>query len=88
MVTDLKAFVAISIPSMFLFGMRHALDVDHITAIDNLVRMHNARKSARWVGTGFSAGHMISILSEMLLIIYIVGSTTSGKLDQLSFSEV
>jgi len=68
MVTDLKAFVAISIPSMFLFGMRHALDVDHITAIDNLVRMHNARKRARWVGTGFSAGHMISILSEMLLI--------------------
>jgi high-affinity nickel-transport protein len=49
MVTDLKKFVAISIPSMFLFGMRHALDVDHITAIDNLVRMHNARKSARWV---------------------------------------
>lgn len=86
MVTDLKAFVAISIPSMFLFGMRHALDVDHITAIDNLVRMHNARKSARWVGTGFSVGHMISILSEMLLIIYIVGNTTSGKLDQLSFS--
>ena len=74
MVTDLKAFVAISIPSMFLFGMRHALDVDHITAIDNLVRMHNARV------------HMISILSEMLLVIYIVGSTTSGKLDQLSFS--
>ncbi len=86
MVTDLRTFVAISIPSMFLFGMRHALDVDHITAIDNLVRMHDARKSARWVGTGFSAGHMIAILSEMLLIIYIVGSTTSGKLDQLSFS--
>jgi len=86
MVTDLRAFVAISIPSMFLFGMRHALDVDHITAIDNLVRMHDARKSTRWVGTGFSAGHMIAILSEMLLIIYLVGSTTSGKLDQLSFS--
>jgi nickel/cobalt transporter (NiCoT) family protein len=61
MVTDLKAFVAISIPSMFLFGMRHALDVDHITAINNLVRMHNVRKSSRWVNTDFSAGHMISI---------------------------
>lgn len=47
MVTDLRAFVAISIPSMFLFGMRHALDVDHITARDNLVRTHDARKSAR-----------------------------------------
>jgi len=85
MVTDLKVFVAVSIPSMFLFGMRHALDVDHITAIDNLVRMHNARKSARWVGTGFSMGHMISILSEMLLIIFVVGSATSGKFGQLSF---
>ena len=85
MVPDLKAFVAVSIPSMFLFGMRHALDVDHITAIDNLVRMHNARKRARWVGTGFSTGHMISILSEMLLIIFVVGSTTSGKFGQLSF---
>ena len=49
MVTDIKAFLAISIPSMLLFGMRHALDVDHITAIDNLVRMHNAKKRARWV---------------------------------------
>ena len=85
MVTDLKVFVAVSIPSMFLFGMRHALDVDHITAIDNLVRMHNARKRARWVGTGFSTGHMISILSEMLLIIFVVGSATSGKFGQLSF---
>jgi nickel/cobalt transporter (NiCoT) family protein len=85
MAPDLKAFVAVSIPSMFLFGMRHALDVDHITAIDNLVRMHNARKRARWVGTGFSTGHMISILSEMLLIIFVVGSTTSGKFGQLSF---
>ena len=85
MVTDLKAFVAVSIPSMFLFGMRHALDVDHITAIDNLVRLHNARKRARWVGTGFSTGHMISILSEMLLIIFVVASTTSGKFGQLSF---
>src|SRR6266480_5235182 len=70
---------------MLLFGMRHALDVDHITAIDNLVRMHNARKRARWVGTGFSIGHMTSVLCEMLLIIYTIGSTTSGKVDQLSF---
>jgi high-affinity nickel-transport protein len=29
---------------MLMFGMRHALDVDHITAIDNLIRMHNEKK--------------------------------------------
>ena len=73
MVGDLKAFIAVSIPAMLLFGMRHALDVDHITAIDNLVRLHNARKKARWVGTGFSIGHMTSVLGEMLLIIYTIG---------------
>ncbi len=70
---------------MLFFGMRHALDIDHITAIDNLVRMHNARKRSRWVGTGFSIGHMTSVLCEMLLIIYTIGSTASGKVDQLSF---
>ncbi len=68
-----------------MFGMRHALDVDHITAIDNLVRMHNARKRSRWVGTGFGAGHMISVLIEMLLIICVIGSTTGSKTDEVSF---
>src|SRR6476469_9075506 len=85
MVSDLKTFLAISIPSMLMFGMRHALDVDHITAIDSLVRLHNAKKRARWIGSGFSAGHMISVLAEMLLIIYVIGSATSSKVDQLSF---
>ena len=85
MVADIKTFLAVSIPSMLMFGMRHALDVDHITAIDNLVRLHNAKKRARWVGTGFSTGHMISVLSEMLLIIYVIGSATSSKVNELSF---
>jgi high-affinity nickel-transport protein len=74
-------FVAISIPTMIFLGMRHALDVDHITAIDNLVRLHNAVKKSRWVGTGFSTGHMISVLAEMIFIIYVIGSiTNTGKL--------
>lgn len=67
-----------------MLGMRHALDVDHITAIDNLVRLHNAKKGSRWVGTGFSLGHMISVLAEMLLIIYVIGSATSSKVNDLS----
>jgi nickel/cobalt transporter (NiCoT) family protein len=84
MVDDIKSFLVVSIPSMLMFGMRHALDVDHITAIDNLVRLHNAKKRARYVGTGFSMGHMISILAEMLLIIYVIGSATNSKIDDLS----
>jgi high-affinity nickel-transport protein len=83
-VEDIRSFLALSIPSMLMFGMRHALDVDHITAIDNLIRLYNAKKMARWIGTGFSIGHMISVLAEMLLIIYVIGSATSSKIDELS----
>lgn len=74
-------FVALSIPVMIILGIRHALDVDHITAIDNLVRMHNVTKESRWVGTGFSIGHMLSVLFEMIFIIAVVGSITgAGRL--------
>jgi high-affinity nickel-transport protein len=76
-------FVLASIPAMVVLGMRHALEVDHITAIDNLVRLHNASKRARLVGTGFSMGHMISVLGEMIFIIYVIGSATGA--DSLAF---
>lgn len=76
---DIWTFVAVSIPAMVLLGIRHAFDVDHVTAIDNLVRLHNATKKSRWVGTGFSMGHMISVLAEMLFIIMIVGSVTGAE---------
>ena len=46
-------FALVSIPAMIVLGLRHALDVDHITAIDNLVRLHNAEKRSRRVG-GFA----------------------------------
>jgi high-affinity nickel-transport protein len=81
--SDLWPFVFVSFPAMIALGLRHALDVDHITAIDNLVRLHNATRKARWVGAGFSLGHMISVLAEMILIIYIIGSVT--RVDVLSF---
>jgi high-affinity nickel-transport protein len=57
---------------MVLLGVRHALDVDHITAIDNLVRLHNAVKRSRWVGSSFSSGHMLAVCLEMLALIFIV----------------
>ncbi len=60
--------------TLVAMGLRHALDVDHITAIDNLIRFNNASKRSRWVGTGFSAGHMVSVLGEMILMVYVAAS--------------
>jgi high-affinity nickel-transport protein len=76
-------FILISIPTMILLGLRHALDVDHITAIDNLVRLHSSTRKSHLIGAGFSLGHMISVLAEMILIIYFIGSIT--RVYQLSF---
>src|SRR6058998_1604431 len=75
----LPAVVYVSIPIMIFFGMRHAVDVDHITAIDNLVRMHSANRRARLVGTAFSAGHMSAVLVEMIAIISLVGTIANSE---------
>jgi nickel/cobalt transporter (NiCoT) family protein len=75
---DAWTFALVSIPTMIVLGLRHALDVDHITAIDNLVRLHNAENKSRWVGAGFSSGHMISVLAEMIFIIYVVGGVVGA----------
>lgn len=80
---DIVTFIAVSIPTMILLGLRHALDVDHITAIDNMVRLHNASRKSRWVGAGFSAGHMISVLAEMVFIIFVIGGIAGA--DALAF---
>ncbi len=70
---DMWIFVYMSIPTMIVLGLRHGVDIDHITAIDNLVRLHNATKKSRWVGASFSSGHMTSVLAEMIFFIYLVG---------------
>ncbi len=82
----LPAFVFFLAPVMVFLGMRHAVDVDHVTAIDNLVRMNNANEDARWIGTAFSAGHMSAVLFEMVAIIFFVGTLAgTGGVSQLQF---
>jgi high-affinity nickel-transport protein len=79
----ISVFVAATIPVMVLLGVRHALDVDHIAAIDNLVRMRNAVKSSRWIGSLFSAGHMLAVSAEMVALIYVVKSLEAQATFQL-----
>ena len=79
----IAVFVAAMIPVMALLGARHALDVDHIAAIDNLVRMRNASRAARWIGSLFSAGHMLAVCAEMVALIYVVKSLQAQSSFQL-----
>ena len=48
---------------MFVLGLRHALDPDHVAVIDNIVfRTVDARpRWAPWTGTFFALGHSLSV---------------------------
>ncbi|PVX28063.1 nickel permease [Sphingomonas pokkalii] len=48
---------------MFLLGLRHGLDPDHVAVIDNIVfRAAEVRpRLALWVGTLFAFGHSLSV---------------------------
>jgi len=81
--TDVSLFVLATIPVMALLGVRHALDVDHVTAIDNLVRLRKAVRSARWIGSLFSTGHMIAVCAEMVAVIYVAKSLEAQASFQL-----
>jgi high-affinity nickel-transport protein len=48
---------------VFLLGLKHGLDPDHLAAIDGLTRVNAARRPAlsRWSGLLFSAGHGVVV---------------------------
>lgn len=54
---------------VFLLGMRHGLDADHLAAIDGLTRVSTRRRQAhaRACGALFSLGHGLVVLAIALL---------------------
>jgi nickel/cobalt transporter (NiCoT) family protein len=65
----------------YTFGLRHAVDADHIAAIDNVTRKL-MQENKRPVSTGFffSLGHS-TIVFIAALIVYITASTVQRQMD-------
>lgn len=63
----------------YCFGLRHAFDLDHITAIDTVTRAlrDGARKSSS-VGLYFSLGHSSVVVLLSLLVATIMRSTSQA----------
>lgn len=61
---------------VFLLGLRHGVDADHLAAIDGLTRINTirGRRFARYCGALFSAGHGVIVLC----IAVAVGTYLSG----------
>jgi high-affinity nickel-transport protein len=49
---------------VFLLGMRHGFDADHLAAIDGMTRLSSGRQQAfsRWCGALFSIGHGVIVM--------------------------
>jgi high-affinity nickel-transport protein len=65
----------------YTFGLRHAVDADHIAAIDNVTRkLMQAGKRPVSVGFFFSLGHS-TIVVIASLIVYVTTSATERQID-------
>jgi high-affinity nickel-transport protein len=62
--------IASSAFTVFVLGMRHGADPDHLAAIDNVTRNAYAKTPllSRFVGTLFAGGHTIMVLAISVLI--------------------
>ncbi|MEN7431192.1 HoxN/HupN/NixA family nickel/cobalt transporter [Chromobacterium sp. TRC.1.1.SA] len=62
----------------YLFGLRHAVDADHIAAIDNTVRklMQEGRRPSA-VGLFFSLGHSTVVVIAVALIVFAASALQS-----------
>ncbi|MBV8171018.1 MAG: hypothetical protein JO219_03710, partial [Candidatus Eremiobacteraeota bacterium] len=51
--------------TVFVLGLRHGADPDHLAAIDNLTRnsLGARERLSRFVGTLFAGGHSMMVLS-------------------------
>ena len=80
--TDWSALCAL----IFLLGMRHGFDADHLAAIDGLTRLNQRRQSAvaRYCGALFSLGHGAVVIGIALTVGSLTGRwTPPGWLDAL-----
>jgi high-affinity nickel-transport protein len=67
----------------YTFGLRHAVDADHIAAIDNVTRkLMQEGKRPISVGFFFSLGHS-TVVMVLSLIVYMTASAFRNQLDSL-----
>ena len=69
-----------SIPALalfiFLLGLRHGMDPDHIAAVDQVTRcnVHSRPRLARWAGSLFSLGH-----GAVVILVAVSAGAMAGR---------
>ena len=70
---------------VFLLGLKHGLDPDHLAAIDGLTRFNARERPAlsRWSGLLFSAGHgvVVTLVAIVVATVATADFTLAGVSD-------
>ncbi|HLG14141.1 MAG TPA: urease accessory protein UreH [Blastocatellia bacterium] len=67
----------------FVFGLRHALDPDHLVAVSSIVSEHKSIRRSSLIGSFWGLGHTVSLLGIGLLILAMRLSIPTGLLPVL-----
>ena len=73
--SNVATFDASALVLIFLLGLRHGFDPDHIVVIDNLTFQSIDERPAwaRWTGTLFAIGHSLSVAMVAIGVAVIAG---------------
>ena len=55
----------------FVYGLRHALDADHMVAVSTIVSQHRSVARSSLVGTFWGLGHTVSIFAIGLVVLLL-----------------
>lgn len=68
--TELPTHWLALVAVVFLLGLKHGLDADHLAAIDGLTRFNAGRRPilSRWSGLLFSAGHGVVVTMVAVVV--------------------
>jgi high-affinity nickel-transport protein len=73
--------LSLAVLAVFVVGLRHGADPDHLAAIDNLTRNANDRmpRASRFVGSLFAVGH-----SAMVILTAVAAAALGARIGHIS----
>lgn len=61
--------LTLSLAAGFLFGIKHALDPDHLVAVSTLVAEHKTLRRSSWAGIFWGIGHTVTVAAVGLAVL-------------------
>ena len=75
---------------VFVLGLKHGLDPDHLVAIDGFTRSSNRAEMRRWCGLFFSLGHgaVVTLVGVYLARVPAYDAQDFQALERSSFAPI